>query len=322
MPIVEGSEPSPYSDTPTPRRFGTVSPLDPQLFSTIIEHTDQMLEGHSGPKYSPIEVAQWLEDLSKAATSSLETARRTANNASQPDFRRWEEDILIQAGIGSFFAAKIRSGTLYEIYLKTGSSEAGNLAVTKYAEAREAWAVMSKRAGIIYAADITYGAIPMRRGHWSDRLPNIDRDLEVMQAAVAKSSAGTAEKNSSEVSRAIQMAIGKSSRPSPACNHTEPGTFAPGQPLALLLQMNIGETRFSAVDLYYRHVNQGERWRSTPMDKKARGYEAAIPGDYTQSLYPLEYYFVLHHGNDSAISYPAFGASLSNQPYYAVWRRM
>ena len=32
MPMVRGSEPSPYSDTPEPRCFGTVSPLDPQLF--------------------------------------------------------------------------------------------------------------------------------------------------------------------------------------------------------------------------------------------------------------------------------------------------
>ncbi len=30
MPVVEGSEPSPYGDTPIPKIFGTVSPLDPQ----------------------------------------------------------------------------------------------------------------------------------------------------------------------------------------------------------------------------------------------------------------------------------------------------
>ncbi len=32
MPIVTGSEPSPYSDTPEPKCFGTVSPLDPRDF--------------------------------------------------------------------------------------------------------------------------------------------------------------------------------------------------------------------------------------------------------------------------------------------------
>jgi hypothetical protein len=38
MPIVLGSERSPYSDTPIPKCFGTVSPLDPQLFSAIVDH--------------------------------------------------------------------------------------------------------------------------------------------------------------------------------------------------------------------------------------------------------------------------------------------
>ena len=33
----------PYGDTPSPRRFGTVSPLDPQLFSRIDDHADAAL---------------------------------------------------------------------------------------------------------------------------------------------------------------------------------------------------------------------------------------------------------------------------------------
>ena len=73
MPIVIGSEPSPYSDTPEPKCFGTVSPLDPQLFSTMEEHAD----GSAGrelriAKYSPIEVAQWMEDFAAAASDALD----------------------------------------------------------------------------------------------------------------------------------------------------------------------------------------------------------------------------------------------------------
>ena len=45
MPMVLGSERSPYSDTPTPKCFGTVSPLDPQIFSTIVEYVNDLLAG-------------------------------------------------------------------------------------------------------------------------------------------------------------------------------------------------------------------------------------------------------------------------------------
>ena len=78
MPIVIGSEPSPYSDTPEPKCFGTVSPLDPQTFSTVEEHGGDLLAGSANPKYSPIDVAQWLEDAAAAASDALDAARREA----------------------------------------------------------------------------------------------------------------------------------------------------------------------------------------------------------------------------------------------------
>ncbi len=102
MPIVLGSEASPYSDTPTPKCFGTVSPLDPQLFSTIVEHVGDLLEGRANPKYSPIEVAQWLEDYTAASSQALASARLQATSHISPAFRRIEEDVLIQEGLGRF----------------------------------------------------------------------------------------------------------------------------------------------------------------------------------------------------------------------------
>ena len=72
--------------------------------------------------------------------------------------------------------------------------------------------------------------------------------------------------------------------------------------------------------LFYRHVNHGERWRSLAMSQEGDSFRAAIPGAYTNSPYPLQYYFVLQSGAQAAL-YPGFNASLSNQPYFAVWKR-
>jgi hypothetical protein len=47
----------------------------------------------------------------------------------------------------------------------------------------------------------------------------------------------------------------------------------------------------------------------------------AIPGDYTNSIYSLQYYFELQRRTDAAWLYPAFNATLSNQPYYAIAKR-
>jgi hypothetical protein len=77
----------------------------------------------------------------------------------------------------------------------------------------------------------------------------------------------------------------------------------------------------TAVHLYYRHVNQAERWLSLEMQRDHNGYSVSIPADYTNSAFPLQYYFAFQRGSDAAWLYPAFDRTLSNQPYYAIAKR-
>ena len=321
MPIVLGSERSPYSDTPDPKCFGTVSPLDPQLFSTIVEHASDLLAGRANPKYSPIEVAQWLEDFASASNSALSEARNAVSSSAAPSFRRIEEDVLIQNGLGAFFAAKLRSGVLFEIFAQTGGAQAGKLALQQYRKARDAWAAMGERANSVYQLDITYGRVPMRRGTWSDRLAGIDIDLAAMAAKLAN--APVPASPAATAAQAVQAALAKPMRPSVPCAHTPPVSFQPGQPLGLTLSIQDSQANGGPISarLWYRHVNQAERWRSIAMEAGSGIFRASIPGDYTQSEFPLQYYFVLARGTDAAWFYPAFNATLSNQPYYAIVKR-
>ncbi|MGC9199331.1 MAG: hypothetical protein ACP5E5_10410 [Acidobacteriaceae bacterium] len=324
MPIVPGSEPSPYGDTPTPKLFGTVSPLDPQLFSTIDEHTADLLAGRPNAKYSPIEVAQWLEEFTAASAAALASARVKAPFDGSPEFRRMEEDVIIQNAVGRFFAAKLRSAVLFQIYQQTGYPKAGQLALDEYNKAREGWAAMSERANSVYRADITYGRVPMRRGNWSARLAGIDRDVAAMREKIRGE--GAANVAEGKVEKAVRAAVGRPVRPSIPCSHTPPQAFRPGQPLSLSLALADGTAYGvsvpSEVNLRYRHVNQAERWRSIKMERRGQRYVSSLPGEYTDSPYPLQYYFELQRGMDAAWLYPAFNSTLSNQPYYAIFHRI
>jgi hypothetical protein len=256
MPIILGSEPSPYGDTPAPKCFATVSPLDPQMFSTVREYAGALLAGESSGKYSPIEVAQWIEDCAGTSSDAFNAARRTTRSRSSPEFRRLEEDVLIQMGLGTFFANKLRSAVLFEIYQQTGNAESGKLALAHYRQAREAWAVMAQRAGRVYVSDISYGSVPKRRGHWSDRLPGIDTDLAAMQAQLQ--SAPTPTASAQNASMAVQVANGRPKRPLASCVHRQPDNFLPGQPLPLSLEVSpsSGGTSPTAIRLFYRHVTR------------------------------------------------------------------
>ncbi|MDE3187391.1 MAG: twin-arginine translocation signal domain-containing protein [Acidobacteriota bacterium] len=321
MPVVLGSEPSPYGDTPTPKCFGTVSPLDPQMFSTVVEYARTLTSHTANPKYSPIHVAQWVEDCVEAARVSLEQARRTVNSPSRAEFRRIEEDVLIQIGLGTFFAHKLRSAVLYEIFVDSGDPEAGRLAVAHYQAARDAWAAMAQRARGVYRASISYGSIPKRSGHWSDRLPGIDADLSAMKAGV-KADAGVQRSRRSAADE-IRAATARPHTARHECAHTPPKTFSPGQALALSLSVSGAEQSASvrAVRLRYRHVNQAERWKAADATGAGNAYTAEIPAAYTGSAYPLEYYFELESQSGAAWMFPGLNRTLSNQPYFAVQQK-
>jgi hypothetical protein len=283
--------------------------LDPQLFSTIADYADDLLAGRASAKYSPVEVTAWLDGFIAASEKALSEARK--QGGANVDFRRLDEDTRIVNGMGRFYAAKLRAALLYEIWMRTHDPRAGALVLSQYEKGRAAWAALAERAKTVYVSDISYGRIPKRRGHWSDKLEGIDKDIAAMRAALAAGGGQTAD-----AARAIAMATGPYRRPSVPCHHAVPERFTPGQPLTLSLGAEAGVS----ARLFYRHVNHAERWRTVPMTSAAGAFTAAIPADYTASLFPLQYYFELSRA-DAAWLYPAFNASLSNQPYYAVWKR-
>jgi hypothetical protein len=297
MPIVLGSGPSPYSDTPNPKRFGTVSPLDPELFSSIDEYVKGLLSGHQSRKYSPIEVAQWLEECASRAEAGPPSSKT-------PEFRRLQEDVAIQSALGRFFSLKLRSAVFFEIFLETANPTAGAQALAEYRKARNVWASMARQANGIYLPDVTYGRTPNRRGHWLDRIPAIDTDVAAMEMAVRRS-AGAAS----------AVVLEGPPRIAASCTHTPPASFTPGKPFSVSLLLIDAP---SSARLHYRHVNHAERWQSVDMRRADQTFAAAIPADYTNSPFSLQYYFELRQGPNSACMYPGLNAELANQPYFVV----
>jgi len=305
----------PYGDTPAPKVFGNVSPLDPQLFSRMSDFAAELLKGERTGKYSPIEVAQWFEDLSDTAMTQLTKAQSQAAGNSSPEFRRLTLDLKLQIGLGRFFAAKLRSGTLYAIHEQSGDRAALEESLKAYRRAREIWSGIAEEAKGAYAPDITYGPNPYQRGHWLDRLPAIDADVAEM--AKRLETLQTGRDQSAEVRSAIQQALGRPRRFSIECRHTPPTKFTPGEVVQLSLSAEKSSAPISAV-LYYRHVNQSESYETIELESVGSEFRASIPAAYAGPNYPLQYYFELKAGPGNACLYPGFAPDLANQPYFVV----
>jgi hypothetical protein len=54
------------------------------------------------------------------------------------------------------------------------------------------------------------------------------------------------------------------------------------------------------------------------MEEKNGHCQGTIPSDYTQTEYPLQYYFGLNKGSHGSVLFPGFDTTLANQPYFVV----
>jgi hypothetical protein len=299
-----------YTDSPAPHNVSAISPLDPQLFSTIDQHAADLLEGTPNARYSPGEVIAWLEAMVDSSTQALKAAHGADLHRAPPAvFRQAEEDILILNGLGLYYAGLFRAALCYSIHSRTGDPQAAEASLNAYRKARDSWAAMAQRSSKVYALDVSYGAPGIRRGHWIDRLPPVEQDLTALEKHFAARPAQTRS-----ASAALAHLVRTSGRPSLAVDHVPATSFHPGVDLALSVSVPASVT--SAV-LWYRHVNQGERWLFIPMKRAGNTCSASIPGNYTGSPYPLQYYFELRT-TGAATLYPALNATLSNQPYFAL----
>jgi hypothetical protein len=167
----------------------------------------------------------------------------------------------------------------------------------------------------VYAADLSVSDKISEHGQWIDRLPAIDDDIARMAAR-----AGTqTSTNDARATNAIAHALGRPERSAAPCAHVAPSGFRPGVPVSL--DVRVTSATPATVWCCYRHVNQAERFERVQMEASADGtHRTTIPVAYTDSPYPLQYYFVVKTSMDTAHLYPSLGPDRLQQPYVVLRR--
>jgi hypothetical protein len=221
--------------------------------------------------------------------------------------------VAIAADLGRFFGAKFRAGVLYRVFERTGDRAALDASLKQYRAAREVWAGISTRAKGVYRDDITVGEQRHLRGHWTDRLADIDADIA---AVAARANSATPPEHGGPAARAIAEALAEPQPRVGSGRHTPTATYAGGRTVPLEF---VAERQYTSVTLYYRHVNHAERWQSVRAQSNGRVWRAAIPSEYTGTPYPLQYYFEVTSATEAAL-YPGLGPQRTNQPYFVVRR--
>ncbi len=306
MPLARSGRSAHYAfDTPEPGTVGAVSPFDPEMFASIDAFADEVVEGRRSGKYTPLEVAQWLDGLAECADQHLAAATaRAADGDAQ--FRRASLDITVQSRLATFYAEKTRAGLAYALHLRTRSAAHLHDAVGHYTRARDAFAAVVDLTTGTYAPDLAFGDRISERGHWADRLPAIEDDLAELREELAQlPDSGHDDRTLPAVpTRRPQVAV------------DVPADYVRGE--AVRVRVTVPADLDCRVDLHYRHLNQGEEWTTAPTSAAGRTHTGTVPEEYTQSVYPLELYVTVHGAHGDAWIVPGFDEILSNQPYLVL----
>jgi len=315
MPIVtdEGGEQThPYWDTPVPRRFGTVDPLDPEVFSSVVSYVETLLAQEPDGRVSPIDVAGLLDRLAGESLKRLAPVESSGSASA----RRWTVDIRIASALGRFFAAKLRAAVGFEIHRLTGISDLLRAAAQDCRDARAAWSEAAKH-GDAYVDDLTYGPQAWIRGHWRDRLDAIDTDVEALEALASGLVPSTA------TSRWTGAAAGSLDLtpvpPNVVELRHEPSTLRHGDDHRIELRVGGAEAAsVRSVRLRYRPMDQSRTYDETEMNRAGLRFVATIAKETTSAPYPVAYAFLVTGSRGSVRRFPGLGEDLAGCPYFVA----
>ena len=314
MSIVHKAPFLPYSyDLKKPSRFGMSTTCDPQLLMSPQELAKSIYNNKVINRYSPLTMANWLENFSKNAKKKIPISKKILKEKN-PSLKRLLVDIMIQASIGQFFAEKFRSACFWEYYLLSGNKDIGKNAIEKYIKARNQWRIAGDISKEIYLPDLTYGPQSWLRGRWDDRLPAIEEDIYEMKKILNSKKNLNNFQNSSVIKNLTIMKSWKNFQKI-KIEHITPKNFTQNKKISLICSIRFKNNFFGY--LHYRQVNQSVKWKKIKLNKKSKNFTATIPNAYTKTPFPIQYYFEFIDNKISSFS-PGFTKNLSNQPYYLL----
>ena len=307
QPLVSEPNPNPYGDTAAPKVFNNAQSFDPQLFSSMRECAAEWL-GEGGARVSPLQVASWLDDIARDTQAALSRA----GEARSIDELRLKTDAEIQLELGRFFAAKFRAGVLFAIYEATQDRGVLEAVIGRYESARAHWGWVVEAANGVYG-DLSCSDMLSEHGAWADKDPLIGADLAAVRALRAQARIG----HDPKLVEMVSAVVGPQTYRAADLSHVRPAGFKPAE--AVLVAFD-APAEVRGVTLWYRHVNQAERWQSLAATKDGSTWRAAIAADYTNSPYPLQYYAEVEYGPRDRRLYPGFAAWPAPQPYIVLGR--
>ena len=280
-------------------------PSDPQLFCGIDEFVDAYIKGETVKKYTPMQAAGWLEgfaDTLEKECASLDLADTNANKLIINDF-------MMLAQMARYHSSKTQAALYLSMYNAKGDASYAKSSLNIMAQAKEYWQKLCD-LGAVYADDLCFQLGTSQhnclRGHWRDRMPEIERDIAQLEKLCV---------GASEVKETLFEA--KKTQKNAKTKLIYPKTCKAGQKVVVKLETE--EDINGTVTLHYRHQNLLEgAFKETAMQKDGAAYIAEIPKEYVTQEFDLLVFASISVGEGITEIVPGFWNADEAIPYCEI----
>ena len=282
-------------DTPEPFDWAAVSPFDPELFGTTRQYVTGLLADAPSEKFAPIWVAESLEGL-------IDTANAAADGVTgrDPRQRRIAIDVAIVTRIGRMFASRLRAGVQFDFFERTADQGRLAAALAHLERARDALAEVVRIADGVYFRDLAFGDRPTERGHWRDRLVQLDDELTELRALLTDTDVEIA---ADPISVAVPTG----------------GIYLSEAVVSGAFRLDVrGLPGGSELTFHTRPLNQGAEWEAIDVAVAADGTACFDVPLKIAAAYPLQWYATARMLGHAPINLPVLGDDLCGMPYRVV----
>ncbi len=286
---------------------------DEGLFYGIEKFVDDFIKRRVHGRYTPVQVALWLEHLATKVEKSLREIHEHTEPAWSPRVRTTLNDLKILAALAKYHHHKRFAAIRLALWQRTCRPAELQLSRSRMLAAREQWAALAA-LGNVYNPDLCFQLgspeTNARRGHWRDRLAEMDRDLTRLDAMIEAT-------QDSEETEPIPLMATSQTPGLETMTLEAPERWQPGE--ALPIRLSVPDGFSGNAMLHYRHANllEGD-FHSIPMQRRDPSYEADVPGDYLTCEWDLLLYASVPLSQTAVQIVPGLWHPVHPMPYRVV----
>ena len=295
--------------------YGSSKPSDEGLFYSIEDYVKDFVDGKLKGKYTPLQVRNWFIDYAKALRGLICAADK---DSLLPDCREYKQlnlDFLMLADLAEYHAQKIMAAVELDFYRYTDHVKHLQKAYDYMVSAHRFWQALSDK-GNHYNDNLIFcaGSGEERLGHWRQRLPELEKDLE--RLGVMLENVGELEVEDSKEQK--EYSVNNCVDSLRSFKVDWPETWPAGVDLEMTVKVGGTGGFKNGLMMNYRHTDQTEgSFKEVPMKEIDGGYRATIPGEYLSSKWDIMVYFSTVE-NGSAVIYPGLNNSQYPLPYHII----